>query len=188
MAASFTVFAAVASCGDATGPTTFANEEARLTVYALSGSAQNAPAAIDLGNVEGGPVVVGPTFNFHVALDINASNQIVAYSPRALANQLTNTQRVGFQLTTQTFDQVTVAPTKGFLYDTTMIVPANQTLLLDAGYGNCSFSLNGSTIRAKLAVDSVYLTQRKIFVHVFSDPNCGFKDLSTPSSSGNPKG
>jgi hypothetical protein len=179
MAASFTVFAAVASCGDATGPTTFANQDAHVTVFALSGSAQNAPSAIELGNVQFGPVVVGPTFAFHVAFDINASNQVVIYSPRSLANQLTNTARVGFQFTTQTFDQITVAPTKGFVYDTTMIMPPNQTLLLDAGFASCSFSLAGSTIRAKLTVDSVYLTQRKIFVHVFSDPNCGFKDLST---------
>jgi len=186
MTAFFVAVGTLASCGDPTGVQTFPNVDAQITVYALTGSAPNAPSAFAVSSPAA--TVVTPTFAFDVAFDLDPSNQVVIYSPKMLANQLTNVQKVGFQLSTQTFSQITHAPTTGYVYDTLMIVPPNKTVLVDASSNQCAYSLSGTSRRAKFTVDSVSLAKRAMYVHIFADLNCGFRDLSTDPATGSPKG
>jgi hypothetical protein len=186
MTAFFVAVGALASCGDPTGIQALSNIDAQITLYALTGSAPNSPAAFNVSSPSA--TFVTPAFQFDVAFDLDPSNQIVIYSPRMLANQLTTVPKVGFQLSSQSFSQITQAPTTGYVYDTLMVVPPNKTVLVDASSSSCSFSLSGTSRRAKFTVDSVSLAKRALYVHVFSDPNCGFKDLVSDPETATPKG
>ena len=85
---------------------------------------------------------------------------------------------MGLQITTQTFAEVTRAPTSGFTYDSSLVLPVGRTLLVDVLDQNCSqFSLLGQDIRAKLVIDSVIAATKKIYVHFLANPNCGFRSL-----------
>ena len=175
--AAFFTGVTIVSCDNPTSPATFENQDERITVYALNGTAANAPSAMSIRLPQA--VVVSSNFAFDVAFDLNASNEVVIYSPRKLANQLAGVQRVGFQFTPTPFAQVTEAPSKNYVYDTAFVVPASQTVLVDVIDPACLGLIGGGSVRAKFTVDSVSLAKRAMYVHVLSDPNCGFKDLIT---------
>lgn len=169
--------AAFTSCG---GPTDIgasaSNIDNRDTVYAMNGTPQNAPAGLAIRSAT--PATLGPNFAFDLAFDLNAANEVVIYTVRAVANQLLPVHRVGLQTTTQTFDQVLRAPTTGYVYDSLLAVPIGRTVLVDLLDGSCAQSLTGANIRAKLVVDSLNTATRAVYVHILANPNCGFKSLT----------
>jgi hypothetical protein len=170
--------AALTSCGDGTGTgARFTNRDGTPFVFAINGSPQSLPTALRIRTQAAVPV--DGTFSFDVAFDLNATgDSVIVHSVRSIANELVSVHRVGMQLTTQTFDEVTEAPTTGFVYDTTFRVAAGQTMLLDVIEAGCQFeSILGFNIRAKMVVESIDAPNRKIFLHVLTNPNCGFRSL-----------
>ena len=54
-----------------------------------------------------------------------------------------------------------------------------KTLLVDVLEQSCGFgSFLGPNIFAKVAIDSIVPASRAIFIHVMSNPNCGFRSLA----------
>jgi hypothetical protein len=97
---------------------------------------------------------------------------------RAVANQLVPARRVGLLLADGPFDAITRAPTSGYKYDSSLVMPAGKILLVDTIDHTCNtFSLLGPNIRAKIQLDSVSLVRRALYMRVLSNPNCGFRDL-----------
>ena len=169
---------ALDGCGDPTAIQASAeNTDTTRTLYALNGSPNALPSGIDL--YFGLPVRLDGSFAFDVAFDLNASNEVIVYTPRGLGSQLVAARRVGLQTTTLTFEQATQAPTSGYQYDSLRTVPVGQVLFVDVIDAlHCSqFSLLGQNIRAKVEIDSVNTTSRAIYVHFLSNPNCGFRSL-----------
>jgi len=75
------------------------------------------------------------------------------------------------------------APKSGYLVDTTAVVLSpGQTVAIQSQHNFqgdvCQFALNAN-IFAKLAVDSVNLASRTIYVRMGLDPNCGFRSFAT---------
>jgi hypothetical protein len=168
---------AISSCDDPTGlGTALENIEARPTVFALNGTPATAPAAILARNPSSG-VLVNGSLNFDVAFDLNASGEVVAYTTRAIASQFAPGHRVGLLATDKSFDAATTAPTSGYAYDSSMVVPIGQTIFIDAVEGSC-FSILGQNVRAKFVVDSVHAPSRTIYLHALGNPNCGFRSLA----------
>jgi len=145
-------------------------------VYALNGTPSRFPAAIQFRS--NGIVPVDASFLFDVAFDLDSAANVKVYTVRAVASQFASAHRVGLQMTTQTFAEVTRSPTSGFTYDSSLVLPVGRTLLVDVLDQNCSqFSLLGQDIRAKLVIDSVIAATKKIYVHFLANPNCGFRSL-----------
>ena len=170
---------AMNGCGGLTDPgAQFENKDSTIAVYAVNGTPVTFPSALQLRFYTRVPV--NASFGFDLAFDLNSVNDVVVYSVKSLANQLAGAHRVGMQTTTTSFDAATSAPTSGYVYDTSMVLPLGRTMFVDViDPSACSpYSLRGQTIRAKLVVDSIAVPSRKIFLHVLTNQNCGFNSLA----------
>jgi len=169
---------ALDGCGDPTAiaPQFVITDRPNLVVFALNGTPPTVPSAIAMRTVS----LIRPdaNFAFDVALDLNAANEVVVHTVRSVASQLAPGHRVGLQQTDKSFADATVAPVGGYTYDSSMVAPIGRTIFVDVLDASCSsFSLLGQNIRAKMVVDSIDASTRRIYVHVLADPNCGFRGL-----------
>jgi hypothetical protein len=171
------VVAASSGCSDGLGiKPQFPNFEVQDTVYALTGTSPLLASGILLRDAN--PKKVDGSFNFDIAFDLDADNNVHVYTQRYIGTQLITGHAVGLLTTSQPFDAINRAPTGGFKYDSTLVLPLHQTLLVDVVDPTCSvLSILGPNIKSKLVVDSVNTQNRQIFVHVLVDPNCGFTSL-----------
>ena len=168
------------ACGDPTRPkATTVNLLLNYSVYGLTGAP---PATANAMNLFIGPSRADATFNFDVALDLDATGKILVYPVRAVAGPLAGLvpTRVGLQTISGSFESVREAPERG--YDTLnvkSITPGTVVVaeLVDLVQGLCIYSLNGSSTYAKFVVDSVNPTTRRFYVRSVGDANCGYRSL-----------
>ena len=167
-------------CGDPTAIRAQSeNVETPVTVYAFNGTPAPVPTALRV--LTATPVRMDGSFQFDLAFDLNAAGEVVVYTVRAVASELAPGHRVGLQATTVPFADVDRAPTSGYAYDSSMVVPVGRTVLIDAvdASGYCSvYSLLGTSIRAKMVVDSVNSSMRAIYLHLLASRTCGFRSLT----------
>jgi hypothetical protein len=169
---------ALNGCGDPTAiDAQLDNVEAHVSVFALNGTPSTLPSAF---HVQTSSVRrVDATFNFDLAFDLNPAGEVLVHSVRHVASQvIPATHRVGVRFTDQPFDQVVEAPRVGYDYDSTFVFPVGQTMIIDVLEITCGGAILGPNIRGKAAIDSVNLSQRKIFLRVLSNRNCGFRSLA----------
>ena len=85
------------------------------------------------------------------------------------------------QKLSQLFDSVAAAPKTGYQTDTAVVLLPGETLVLQSQHNFsgdiCQFALNPN-IFAKVAVDSVDLASRTLFLRLGLDPNCGFRSFA----------
>jgi len=167
----------VMGCDKATGiKAQFPNFEGKPTVYAMNSASVTLPAALSVRS--GAPVRIDATFLFDVAFDLDTLGVVQVYPLSQVASQLVATHRVGFQIAGTNFASTLKAPTGGYVYDSVFSLPIGKTMLIDVLESSCGSSFLGANIRAKLSVDSINTTTRAIFLHILSDPNCGFRGLN----------
>lgn len=176
VAVALAAIAVVGACDDPTTVRASAiNVESLPVLYAMNGTPITLPSAVRLQS--GSAVRIDAAFAFDLAFDMDASGVVTVYTQRMLANELTATHRVGLQTRVATFDEVIKAPSSGFVYDSLLTLGQGEILLVDVAEGVCAGSFVGSNIKGKMRVDSVNKTTRSIFLHILSNPNCGFKSL-----------
>jgi hypothetical protein len=167
---------AQSGCSDpATLQNSFPNLEEKRLVYAMNGTAITLPSALSVRST--GVARIDASFLFDIAFDLDANGVVVAYTQARVATQLVPTHRVGLQVSDSPFSLVTRAPSSGFVYDSLVSLPIGKTLLVDVLQQDCVSSFLGPNIRGKVAVDSVVIATRSIFLHVLSNPNCGYHSL-----------
>jgi len=151
-----------------------------LNVFALSETPPSYRSEISL--LARQPVRAAGNANFDIALDIGADGNTIVYPVKQVVSVPTGGRSVGLQKLTVTFDSVLTAPKDGYQVDTTafVLVPG-ETLIIESQHNFqgdiCQFALNPN-IFAKLAVDSVSLASRTIYVRMGLDPNCGFRSFA----------
>jgi hypothetical protein len=145
----------------------------------LNGTTIALPTAINFVN---GRVILTRAdgqFAFDVAFDLDAAGRPVVYPARALASDLAGLEkRVGLLVMTKPFDEVREVPATG--YDTLSAVPINvgQVIALEIrDLATCQFSVTSEMLYAKLTVDSVNATSRRLYVRTVVDPNCGYRSV-----------
>lgn len=161
-----------------TGPkATYVNQKYSFDLFALTGAPANAPTAISF---LGGPTVASAAFGFDVAVDIDTAGATRIYPVRSLAGGLAGTvKRIGFQTVPATsFEALREAPSTG--YDTvgSRVVTQGAVLAFEIqDAATCLYSLGGTNLYAKMVIDSIKPTQRRIFGRTVVDPNCGFREI-----------
>jgi hypothetical protein len=173
------------ACGDPTKPKpTYVNALSTYALFALSGAPPTAATAISL---LGGPVHANSAFTFDLALDLDPSGKARVYPVRQVGGALADLERaylrqsslprVGLQQVPGPFEAVREVPATG--YDTTSYatVAPGGVLAVELVEPSCFYSLGGQTLYAKLTVDSVNTTTRRIFVRTVVDPNCGYRSV-----------
>jgi hypothetical protein len=168
------------ACGDPTTPTaTAANLSLSFSVFALTGTNPAVPNAI---NFFAGPRRADATFDFDVAVDLDATGKVVLYPVRAMAGAIVQStpSRVGLQSVSGTFESVREAPETGYDTITVRTISPGTVVavqIVDQLTGLCTFSVNGQFNYAKFVVDSVNMTTRQLFIRSVTDANCGFRSL-----------
>jgi hypothetical protein len=182
------------ACGDITKPkASTPNLAVSYALTAFTGTPVNVPNAI---NFLGGPTRADSRFAFDVALDLDQAGRVTVLPVRYVAGSLGNAlqtqttgvplKRVGMQQVPGPFEALRQAPSAG--YDTLAvqtITPGAVLAIELLDFSNCFTGFGGSTIYAKLTVDSIHAADRRIYTRTVVDPNCGYRGLvpdSIPTS------
>jgi hypothetical protein len=165
------------ACGDPTKPkATYANAPSSYALYAFTGAPVNAATAISF---LGGAARADASFAFDVAFDLDPSGRPVIYPVRALASDLAGSvKRVGLQVVPGSFESLREVPETG--YDTlgAKTVNVGDVLAVELfDFQNCLYSLGGQMLYAKLTIDSVNTTSRRLYARTVLDPNCGYRSV-----------
>jgi hypothetical protein len=164
------------ACKDATGPKAQINNiETKPKVYAMNSAAITLPAALQLRLTTA--VRIDASFQFDAAFDLDTNGVVQVYPVTRVSNELVGGHRVGFQMSGTNFNSTLKAPSGGYQYDSVFALPIGATMLVDVSVADCASSFLGVAIKAKMSVDSVNTTTRAIYLHVLSNPNCGFRSL-----------
>ena len=169
----------LAACDSGTGvKATFAIHTDTLVAYSLNGSPPGSPAGVSL---TGGTVIpVTASFAFQVAFDIDTGNTVRLYQVQRVANTLSGTNAVGAQISAVAFDALSRAPGGTYRYDSTLVVPIGKTVALEMSDPTvCTSLLTTQLFYAKLMVTAVDPASRAIKLIATTDPNCGFRSLTT---------
>jgi hypothetical protein len=151
-----------------------------FTVFALSGTPSAAPVA--LNTTERIVVRISDNIDFDVAFDLTGAGSVVAYPVRqvvpfrVVSGLLRETQRVGIQKATVTFDQLERAPNRGYNYDSVTVARPGETLIVEVQAAQCAFSFS-PVLYTKIAIDSIFPASRAIRIRTVHDPNCGFRSF-----------
>ncbi len=178
-----------AGCGDLTKPkASTPNLAVSYTLTALTGAPVNVPTAI---NFLGGSARADSRFTFDVAFDLDQAGNVEVLPVRYVAGALGNAahqqvtgiplKRIGMQKVTGSFDALREAPATG--YDTLAvqtIAPGAVLAVEVLDLANCYTGFGGSTLYAKLTVDSIDASHH-IYARTVADPNCGYRGLVADS-------
>jgi hypothetical protein len=169
------------ACGDPTKPrATYTNALSTYALHAFTGAPVNAATAISF---LGGAARADASFLFDVALDLDATGRPVIYPVRAVASDLAGSvKRVGLQLVPGPFSAVRDVPTTGYDTLAAKTVNVGDVLAVEMlDLSSCLYSLGGQTLYAKLTVDSVNTTTRRLYARTVVDPNCGYRSVVADS-------
>jgi hypothetical protein len=160
-----------------TQPATVENETRSATVYAITGTAPGLPAAYQLSQERfvRPSVLFDGSLNFELAFDIDAQGHVLLMPARTVVPQPPSTAPVvGLLKLTAVFDQLTIAPNKGYVRDTIAIASKGDTWLVQLVTAGCIY---GDPFYAKIAIDDVNLVDRSITVRTLANRNCGYRSL-----------
>ena len=156
-----------------------------LTVFALTGTPPSYPAAYLASS--GAVTRADGGFNFDVAFDINASNQVIIYPQKLVGVPCVSGalncggalggKPVGLQRITVAFDSLERAPAAGYQFDSTFALAPGQGLVMQVqSSSECPLSFS-TVMYSKFVVDSIDTVRRSIYFRAVNDPNCGYRSL-----------
>jgi hypothetical protein len=171
----------LAACGDNNSllsPAISENTTRAFSVFALTGSAPVLPAAYRFTSetLERPQVLSNGAVNFDVAFDLTADNRVAILPVRVVVPlPPAGAPIVGLQRSDAAFTALERAPTRGYTNDTTLVVSAGQTVLVQLQGAGCFL---GDPYYAKLVVDSIVVPERRIVVRSLVNRNCGYRALT----------
>lgn len=173
-----TLTLAGAACGDFTGvPASLPVIADSGNIYALNGAPPGAPNAIYF--FAGTFISADASFLFDVAFDIDSAGNVIYLPQPAVASGLVTAHTVSLASVTQNYDDVSSAPRITYRADTALVVKPGVTVVAQSSDPNaCSVSLTGTTLFAKMVVDSVDRVNKRLYIRFTSNPNCGFRSFA----------
>jgi hypothetical protein len=168
------------ACGDPTSiKANVTTSVDTLSVYALSGTPPSYPSGIAILSRQA--VRVDGFAGFDVAFDIDESGEAVIYPVKLVVSSPGGSRPVGLQKISDSFENVVEAPKTGYQSDSAFVVAPGETVIIQSAHSTqgdlCQFAINPN-IFAKVAVDSVNLASRILYLRLGLDPNCGFRSFA----------
>ena len=170
-----------AACGDTTSslqPATSENVSRMFTAYAMTGSSNSLPAGYQFSteSLVRPQLLTTGAVNFDVAFDIGADGTVSILPAKKVVPQAPVTSApVGFLKLTAVYDQLALAPDKGYVDDSTHTVAVGEALLVRVVGASCYY---GEPYYAKLGIDSIDVTRRRIVFRSLINRNCGYRSLA----------
>ena len=171
----------LAACGGGDGltsPASFENNTRVFSVYALSGTSSVFPAAYQFTSESlTRPQLLGNgSINFDVVFDIGTDGRVRIYPARLIVPAPPNgAPPIGVLRVTQPFEQVGRAPDRGYLVDSVAVAGVGETVVFEIIASGCIY---GESFYAKLAIDSIITSERRMVVRSLVNRNCGFRALT----------
>ena len=165
----------VACSGSANlAPASVPNVVDTATIGALNGSPVNLASAYSIA--DGNPVRTDITSAFDFAYDVDTTGRHVFLTLEVLRLSNTNGSGPGLQFSSQTFDQITQAPTDGWITADTVVLHVGDVLTARSRIACTGL---GVPLYGKLEIMSFDDTpgDRKVTFKVLSDENCGYRSL-----------
>jgi len=185
LAAMFVVVG-LSACSDPTNlKASLATTVDSLSVFALSGTPPTYPSGIAIlarqpVRVDGCGVDGLPFFD--VALDIDAAGNAIIYPVKLVVVSPRGSRPVGLIKVAGVFDSVTDAPKTGYESDSSLVMAPGEVVVVQSAHNTsgdlCQLAISPN-IYAKIAVDSIDLASRTLFLRLGLDPNCGFRSFVT---------
>ena len=178
--ATMSVVVGLNACGDPTSLTASGLTSVdTLKVFALSGTPPSFPSGLNV--LVRQPVRVDGSAFFDVAFDIDADGNAIIYPVKLVVSVPGGARPVGLQKLATDFDLLKDAPKDGYQTDSSFVMHPGETLVIQSQHNFqgdiCQFALNPN-IFAKVAVDSVSLASRTVYLRLGLDPNCGFRSFA----------
>jgi hypothetical protein len=170
----------LAACSDdgLTSPASFENVTRTYSVYALTGTSASLPAAYQFTSESliRPQLLPSGSINFDVAFDIGADGRVLILPVRRVVPSPPNgSPAIGVLRVSQPFEQVGRAPDKGFLVDSAVTAGVGETVVFELLSSGCIY---GEAFYAKLTVDSIIASERRMVVRSLVNRNCGFRALT----------
>lgn len=157
-------------------PPSTANTIDTVTLYALHGTPLTTPSAYSLTGPQVVSTSLSPGFDF--AFDIDSLQRPVLLPLGALVPPVQDSiKNPGLQLTTSTFNAMTLAPTGGYQLTQPLVVAPGNVVLVQSSAQICPDGLTQS-LYAKLQVLAVNDSLRTIQFQILVDENCGYLGLA----------
>jgi hypothetical protein len=164
--------ALAAACSDNTAPNaTLTNTERSDTLYSLIGTPVATPSGYALDGGRRVRTDLSDAFDF--AYNVEADGRHVFIPRAAFGLDSSNTVNPGFQLQTKTFDEITIAPSNGYVSAEIVPIEAGQVYVVRSRV-TCSI---GVPQYAKLEILSFDDVARTVAFRILIDENCGFRGL-----------
>jgi len=180
------VVVGLSACSDPTNlKASLATTVDSLSVFALSGTPPTYPSGIAIlarqpVRVDGFGVDGLPFFD--VALDIDAAGNAIIYPVKLVVISPRGWRPVGLIKVAGVFDSVTDAPKTGYESDSSLVMAPGEVVVVQSAHNTsgdlCQLALSPN-IYAKIAVDSIDIASRTLFLRLGLDPNCGFRSFVT---------
>lgn len=170
-----------AACGDDNSflsPANSENTTRAFSVFALSGTPSVLPAAyrFTTETLERPQLLSNGSVNFDVAFDLTADNRVAILPVRVVVPQPpAGAPIVGLQRSDAAYTALERAPTTGYTNDTTMMVSTGETVVVRLEGTGCFL---GDPYYAKLVVDSIVASERRIVFRSMVNRNCGYRALT----------
>jgi hypothetical protein len=167
------------ACGDPTSlKANLVTAVDSLSLWALSGTPPAYPSGVSILARQAVRVDAFGAFDF--ALDIDDNGNAVIYPVKFVVTTPGATREVGLQKVAGLFDSVAAAPKTGYETDSALVLTPGQVVAIQSPHNLsqdlCQFAIS-PYLYAKVAVDSVNLASRLIYLRMGSDPNCGFRSF-----------
>jgi hypothetical protein len=165
------VLAVAVGCSDNNGlaDPTVNNVVDTVTLGALEGTTIQTPSGFSIG---AGAVRTDQTVNFEFAYNVEASGRRVFLPRLVLGITSASGAEPGLQATSATFDDITVAPSNGYVVDSAVPIEVGQRWFVRSRVDVCSI---GVPQYAKLEILS--FADSTVTFQVLADNNCGYKGL-----------
>ena len=172
------VLAGTLACGSATDPIANLDTVAYASaVFALNGTPAGAATAINTPTAATVRTDIG--YAFDVAFDLDATGRPVILTQRMVGNPVGSTgHQVSLQAVSGAFGTLAEAPRDGWSVDSILTVNVGQVVAVRAGASACAFFIS-PYMYSKMVVDSVNVSQRRLWLSLVTDPNCGFRSFAT---------
>jgi hypothetical protein len=172
----------LSACGDTNSLLTPASNEnisRQYGVYALTGSAAGQPAGYQFTSES----LVRPqilntgALNFDIAFDITADGKaLILTAKKVVPLPPAGAPSIQLLKLTAVYDQLTYAPDKGYVADSTATLAVGEAILVRVINSGCVY---GEPYYAKIGIDSINVAERRLLVRSLVNRNCGYRSLES---------
>ncbi|MFN0097896.1 MAG: hypothetical protein ACKVS7_04410 [Gemmatimonadaceae bacterium] len=150
------------------------NIDATFEVWAITGSPSAYPSGVLLPQAT--VIRLDAAGSFDLAFDIDQDGRVMVLPVSSVVSPVTGTRQIFFQRTSLPYNSIIDAPRDGWEADSVLLINPGQPFLVRATTQFCQFS-QLQDIYARILVDSVILSERRIKMSARVNPNCGFRSF-----------